>query len=308
MRTNQSLFTLFLLFICTVSCVGISQKDKNAEPKTLIIGHRSTGTGVNEGFIENTLPAAKEALLYIDGVEADIQLSSSLTPWIYHDDLFHHLCGETDSILKAEGYTCIVNTPDSIIEKILICQEGAKDRIYKLEELFIELAKDKDKIVSLDIKGYYDSTCVNTKNVGWDYLDNLALAIYHLAKTYKVIPQIIIETDYDYIFQKIKELDKDIACHFMIYNNLADKIDFALELEVDGITVNMHDESFHLDEIERAKREGLKVQLWIAAIQEHLSTALKYKPYAIQLSNLNLIRSYADSIPHPQENKNQLSN
>lgn len=199
-----SLFTVFLM-ACSSENQGKSVEEVH---KTLIIGHRSTGVGVNDGFLENTLSAIKEALKYVDGVEADIQMSASNTPWIFHDDLFNNLCEESDSLLKAGGYSCILNTPDSIIEKIRICKDGVKERFYKLEELFEVLSKDKSKIVSLDIKGYYDGSCISTKNVSEEYLDTLAKAIYSLAIKYEVIDQIIAETDYYYIFKSLKTLDK----------------------------------------------------------------------------------------------------
>lgn len=295
-----SLFSIII--IC--SCRAKEEKELHKEEKTLIIGHRSTGTYVNDGFLENTLPAIKEALKYIDGVEADIQMSASGTPWIYHDDLFNHLCDDMDSLLKANGYTCIINTPDSIIKQIQICRDGTKEHIYKLEDLFIELAKDKSKISSLDIKGYYDSSCVSTNNITEEYLSSLAKAIYRLAKKYKVKNQIIAETNYEFFFKKFKELDQNLQCHYMIYKNLSEGIDFALSIKVDGLTINMHDESFSLEEVERAKAANLKIQLWTIANEEHLKTALEYQPFAIQLSNLDLIRSYTNS--PPLENKNLL--
>lgn len=89
----------------------------------------------------------------------------------------------------------------------------------------------------------------------------------------------------------------------MIYNDLSEHIDHALELGVDGLTINMHDDSFSKEEIERAKSNNLNIQLWTISNEEQLDTALKYKPYAIQLSNLELIRSYADSTHLKIENQ-----
>lgn len=299
---NTLLFTSFMLIVILLACNGHELIEKRK--KTLILGHKSTGNGVNDGFLENTLPAIREALKYADGVEADIQMSSSKTPWIYHDDLFNNLCETSEFLLKSKGYTCILQTPDSIIEQLRICKGGVKERIYKLEDLFDVLSKNKDKIASLDIKGYFDSTCVKYNNVDKIYQYNLADTIYALIQKYDVKDQIIAETNYTSVFERLKEKDSTIQCHFFIFNHLEDKIDYAIEKKADGLTINMHDKSYGSKQIDEIRNKNLKIQLWTIENEEDLKIALSYHPYAIQLDGLGLLKKTYKS--NSQERKSQL--
>lgn len=291
-KQNILLITTLLLIVSLFACN--ENKVVETNQKTLIIGHRSTGAGVNDGFVENTLPAIREALKYADGIEADVQMSSSKTIWIYHDDLYSHLCDSSKLLLKSRGYTCVLQTPDSIIEQLRICRDGVEERIYKLEDLFVELSKNKGKIVSLDIKGYFDSTCVKINNVSKTYLYDLADEIYALVEKYDVKDQIIAETSYTEVFERLKEKDKTIKCHYLVFNHLDEKIDYAIEKKADGLTINMHDESFNAEQMEKAKSKGLKVQLWTIRNEDDLNRALKLKPFAIQVSSLELLRKSAE--------------
>jgi len=287
------LFILLLSMTTMTSCDDNIKVEERGRP--LIIGHRATGVGVNDGFIENTMPAIREVLKYIDGVEVDIQMSSSKTLWVYHDDLFANLDDASKALLESKEYLCLINTPDSIIEKLRICRKGIEERLYKLEEVFSEIVKNKDKIISIDIKGYFHPSCVEGRNVDRTYQYELADALYALAKEHDAKEQIIAETVYIGVFDRLKELDKTIQCYYLIDSQMDEKINFALENKADGLSINIYDKTINTEQINKAQGKGLKIKFWGVLIKEDLNLALKYDPYAIEISNLELIRTISTS-------------
>lgn len=287
---------------CNCDC-PCKDKKPNAS-KTMLFGHRGSGGGINNGLIENTLPGIIEVLKFADGTEADIQMSQSKTLWIYHDDLFNHLCPESKTLIEKGGYTCILNTPDEVIEQLYICRDGIQERFYKVEELFEVLSDYDHKMASLDIKGYFNTSCVQYNNVSEEYQQDLAKELFRLVKEYDLLENVIAETNYLKVHEALKELDSNFICHYMSYNNHAKGIEKAVASNLDGITMNIHDSSFNLANFNKAKDNQLTVQFWTINSKEDAIEALKYDPYGIQVSSLSLIKKL--STLDNQEKRSQL--
>lgn len=282
---------LILPIFLMILLAGCEEKKGLVEhEKALIIGHRATGVGVNDGFIENSLSGILEVLNYVDGAEVDIQMSSSKTLWVYHDGLFSHLDDASKALVDSANFHCVLQTPDSILEKLKINRDGVVDRLYKLEEVFAVFSKNKEKILTLDIKGYFESACVENMNVDQTYQYELAEALYELASKYGIKDQIIAETVYTTIFERLKQLDKTFQCYYLVIDKLNEKIDLAHSKNLDGLSINLHDTTVNPEIINQARVKGLTIKFWNILSQESLTLAKSYKPYIIEISNLELIR------------------
>ncbi|PWH85246.1 glycerophosphodiester phosphodiesterase [Brumimicrobium oceani] len=293
MHIKNGLIFIILFFAFLLSSCSEERAVKTYD-NALIIGHRATGVGVNDGFIENTLPGIIEVLKYVDGAEVDIQMSSSKTLWVFHDGLFTHLDKNSQALVDSGNYYCVLQTPDSILEKLKINRDGVVDRLYKLEEVFEVFSKSKEKILTLDIKGYFESECVENSNVDHQYQKELAEALYELAIKYDIKNQIIAETVYTPIFERLKQLDETFQCYYLVIDKLNEKIDLAHSKNLDGLSINLHDSTVNSEIINQAREKGLTVKFWNILSEESLTLAESYKPYVIEISNLELIRKQGE--------------
>lgn len=303
---KKLLFVLFIsMALVACDCPCEEESKRNASSKTMVFGHRGSGGGVVDGLIENTLPSVSEVLKYADGTEVDIQMSKSNTIWLYHDDLFKHLCPESKKLIESGGYNCILNTPDEIIEQLQICREGVKERIYTLEELFEVLTDYNHKMASLDIKGYFNTSCVQYNNVSEEYQKDLAIELFRLVEKFDLNQQIIAETNYTKTHEKLKELDPNFLCHYMSYDNHSKGVDKAIATNVDGITMNINDNSFNLENFNKAKDQKLDIQFWTVNSKDDAIKALKFAPYSIQVGNIKLVKELSTT-SSSQGNRSQL--
>lgn len=277
------------LLILLISCKS-EPRQITFEPP-LILGHRATGSGYNSGFLENTLPAVEEALKYADGVEVDVQLSSSNTIWLYHDALFKDLCPQSELLINSTNSYCIPTTADSIIEKLVICNGGSEDRVYKLEELFELVSEYENKIISVDVKGYFTESCIEGSNVSKDYLENMGGNLYRLILKYDLLERVVIETSYTYLFEIIKSKNSSVNCHLLGYNNLDEKIERSVNSSYQGISFNLHDSSLTANAANKIREENLQLQLWTIRNEKDYKTAMTMQPFAIQVGDFNLLKT-----------------
>lgn len=251
--------------------------------ENLQFGHRGSGAGVyNEQFIENTKSSVLNALNHLDGCEIDIQMSREGTIWVYHDDDINHFCDTT------KRPVCIPQSNDSFIASALQCREGISDRIYRLEEIFKLFTTNefKDKHLSLDVKGYFQSTCFEARNAPEDYFKKMATNFCKLVKQYKLSDQLIIETNYTNFMDFVKEEIPAIRCHLIGYEDFEDKMEKALAKNYEGISFSMFSDDLNKTAISKAKKVGLEVQIWPINNSEMFQRAKQLKPFAMQLSKI----------------------
>lgn len=294
--------SLFFLIICAMfSCNSSNGRISYKAHETLILGHRATGAGVNNGFLENTIPAIEEALKFADGVEVDIQMSKSSSIWLYHDDMFNHLCPESRALIDQYGLSCILNSPDSLIEKLRICRDGIKERIYPINDLLSLLSQHKNKYVSLDVKGYFNTECVSNNNVSRNYIDAIGKRLYNMIASYKVKDKIFVETAYSRLFEQLKEKDPAIKCHLLGFENLPKIVDKAIKLKLDGISFNLRDSSLNAENHKKILQENLQLQLWPIYNEEDFEKGMQFLPLTVQVGSVKLIKTIQEKKEQPYD-------
>ncbi|MEX1191189.1 MAG: glycerophosphodiester phosphodiesterase [Brumimicrobium sp.] len=272
------------IFILVFS--GCSEKAKNNSPllENLQFGHRGSGANVyNDTFIENTLPSVTYALNHLDGCEVDIQMSLDGTIWLYHDDMLGYFCKN-----NAELEGCIPQMSDNEIAEIKQCRNNLEDRVYKLSEVFEVLSnsKYKNRYLSLDVKGYYDSLCFPYRNAPDEYFIKMAKNLIAQAKEHDIEDQLIVETGYMNFLDEIKMKNEKIHCHLIGYENFPEVVDQAIKKSYDGVSFSLYDESITVEEVKKAKSKNLEIQVWPIKDTLMLNKAIELKPFAMQLSEI----------------------
>ena len=251
------------------------EKHVNVIPK--IIAHRGTGSEIkiiNEDTIfENTLAAVKYGFDNFDGVESDIQMSKSGTIWLFHnDDLY---CFDTLSP------KCIPSSTDKeIIE--LNTKLPYWRQLCTLEDVYKYQTTVDNKYLSLDVKGYFKTTCIKNRNISDEYMHNIAKEIIRLAKKYNLENNTLVETDYKEVLNTIKNETSTIECYLLGYSNFTDKLNYAIEKRYDGLSFNMNDTSLNIKNIELLHNHKLKIQIWTVNIAKKKNHAIGLQPDFIQ--------------------------
>lgn len=265
----------------------------DSPPDTLLLGHRGTGSGVRNGFLENTPRAVREALKYADGVEQDIQMSADGTLWVFHDGAFDYLCSET--IPADSAWVCVPTTPDSVLSELRLCRDGIEERIHRLDDLLEVMQAYPNKVVSLDVKGYFDERCIPGGNVSNEYLEEAARGLAIALERYDMVDRAFIETNYVRVFEVLKEKNTNIRCHLLGYTDLRDKIDRVVEHGWDGVSFNRTDTSLTTRNVERLQRAGLSLQLWTLRNEEDYRDVADLHPTAVQVSGVEVLRAIRES-------------
>lgn len=281
------LFAGFLILLTTTHC----KKDEISIPPTetdvRFLGHKGGGNNDNNlKYIENTIPSVLDGLKTMNGVEVDLQMSLDGTIWLYHDgDVGRFSCMMNDN-------RSIVLMKDVEIEKMQICSGRKQDRLYKLDEL-ISVWKNSVSgfFISMEVKLDYPSDTINSPLIGGEamYLSKLADSMAGIFSELKFRDQLIIEV-YDYKFcTKIHSLIPDIKVCLIKFVSFQKQISDALALGYDGVSCSFDEPTLTLEEVQRARENGLIVQLWTPDTKEDLTTALNLHPNYIQTNNLGAI-------------------
>ncbi len=239
------------LFACKNNLItNISNKD----PK--ILAHRGSGTIMQiigkDTIIENTIAAAKYGFDNFDGIEIDIQMSKSGTIWLYHNsDLYNN-----------DTQKCILNSTDE--EIITLNKDLPKwKQLCTLEDVFVyHSLLNKDKYISLDVKGYFNATCLGGRNISNEYQQNIADEIIRLTKRYKLENSVMIETDYKEVLDHITDNYDTLKCYFLAYRNFNKKLQEAIDCNYDGLSFSIKDTSLNKANIEKLHNKGLTIQIW----------------------------------------------
>lgn len=239
-------FRLLILLFVLVAC---EQKVEQKEiAVNLQFGHRGSGADVYNGkFIENTLPSVQHALEHLDGCEIDIQTSSSGTIWVYHDDVLGHFCNEYNEEM------CIPMASDEQLSEIKQCRGEIQDRLYKLEEILqlFSLPENREKFISLDVKGYFKKECFEGRNASKDYFEKMSEELCKLIDKYNISDQVIVETGYTTFLDMIRSCNPNVRCHIVGYTNFDERISLAIEKGYQGVSFSLYDELITREDVER---------------------------------------------------------
>jgi len=265
------------LFLITTFCLaGCKNSEMETEyPETRILGHRGSGL-TSEEFQENTFSSVINAFKRLDGAEADIQCSKDGTIWLFHD-----------ANLPGNELLCVPGATDRELDEL--SRESENFTITRLEEIFEYMIQMEEKpMLSLDVKGHFTNGCFETDNAPNSYFDLMAQSLFDLLALYSLHAHVIVETDYVYFLDLIKNKEPKVELYLLGYQNIRERIDKALTSGYQGISYNFKDEYLTHEEIELARQNGLKVQLWTINTAEEMELALSWNPAFIQTGNLQL--------------------
>jgi glycerophosphoryl diester phosphodiesterase len=283
----KTLFLVIIAILILSSCHQEADTVVYSNHKTLIFGHRGSGSGVYQGkYIENTLSSVRHALEKLDGTEVDVQMSADGTIWVFHDEELTFLC-DTNNFRPP----CLPLSSDDYLNTIRICREGVEDRLYQLEEVFqlLALPEFSDKYLSVDVKGYFKASCFENRNAPSEYHLHMAEACNGLINKYQLKHRVFFETDYKTFHDKIKQLDKEVQCHLLSYSDFLKTKNRVIEKGYDGISFNLKDETATQENISQAMKQGIAVQLWTVYTRNDLEKAMKLNPFSIQVSQVGLV-------------------
>ena len=274
MKTTIFVWSIFfLLFI--ISC-------KNKEPdeiikedpkvRTLIIGHKATGSGTNNlGLVENTYEAIQYGCQHLDGIEVDLQMSKDTTIWLTHHAYMADCNGKSAKMFSIA---------DTTLEQISNCTKGT---LITLDQLFEYLSKLKTKkFVSFDMKVISNEDCTipNKHEVVAAILDKLY-------RQYQPNATIAIESfDIDFL-EMVEQKTPEIETYFLVwYRTKENVVIYAKSHNIDGISCRYLPEITQ-STMDKAKELGIKIQMWTLCKEDETTKAIKLNPYAIQIDSIN---------------------
>lgn len=266
---------LALLFIISIfGCAKEKEEDikEKPKPRTLIIGHKATGSGINNiGLFENSFEAVQYGCTHLDGIELDLQMSKDTTLWLTH----------YFNMTDCDGNTApIFSLADTTIEKISACNTGT---LITIEKLFEYLSKLKKKsFVTFDMKVIGNQNC-NIANKS----EKVADILINLCKKYKPNATIAVESfDINFleiIEQKTKLIDTYLLVWYVAKEN---EIIYAKNKGIDGISCRYLPEITEAT-MAKARELNIKIQMWTLLDVVNTNNALKLNPYAIQIDSIS---------------------
>lgn len=246
------------------------------------LGHKGSGNNnYNDVFMENTLPSFKNAVITLDGIETDLQMSTDGTIWLMHDADLVHECDTTDT-------RSLINLPDSVISALVFCHKGKSDRLYKLQELIDYWnTTSKGFYMSLEVKTAFSAATFNEVGGKPAYMDKLATALSQVLATRNHSNQVLVEVDYAPFVNKVKQNTTGLIFCLLSEDDIVPKITKALQYGYEGISCNYNDASVTAEGIKMAQDSGLIVQLWTPYYTDELISAFNRQPNFIQTDNVD---------------------
>lgn len=280
MRYYFNLFMrYFKLLIVAIILIFASSCHKNHKVvDTKVLCHRGAGVGYNyvndDTIYENTLSAVKYGFTHFDGVEVDVQRSKSGTLWVFHNsDLF---------IVDSLSPVCVPASNDVQIRNLNSKLPNYK-RLCTLEEVLkYRISLKSQKYISLDVKGYFEESCIPGRNASKEYQVSTAEEIVRLVEIYNLQDYVLVETDYLDVLRTVKKLNSNISCYLLGYNSFEERLDKAKEINVDGLSFNFGDSSLTQESVERLHQANMQIQVWTITSEEELIRAKNLKVDFIQ--------------------------
>ena len=286
-----SQFVLPLAGIVLLLATSRCQKDAVTVPPTEtdvhFLGHKGGGNiDYNSKHIESTIPSIQDGLKTMNGVEIDMQLSLDGTIWMYHDtDLGRSSC-------KSNFHRNLIVMKDVDIEKLQVCIGNNQDRIYKLDEL-IALWKNTANgfFISMEVKLDFPADTINSPLIKGEaaYLSRFVVSMAKLFPDVKYKNQLMLEV-YDAKFcTMIHAAIPEMKVCLIKDVTFPQQINDAIALGYDGVSCNFNDPTLTAQEVQRARNNGLIVELWTPDTIDELTKALNLHPHFIQTDNLDAI-------------------
>ena len=245
-------------------------------PKTMILGHRGSGSASYSPYRENTYASVKNAFDRLHGAEVDIQCSKDGTIWLHHDaDLpENHLqlnCvpGATDDELMS------LRLPDTLFS------------LTRLEDIFILMkGMDNTPRLSLDVKGYFPNNCFDGNNATVPYFNMMFQSLREMVDRYGLHDYVMVETDYQYFLDLVIEYLPGVECYLLGYEDFEERMEVSRKKSYHGVSYNFNDPELTIENINSARQQGLKVQLWTLYGEEDIRRAIRWNADYIQTGNI----------------------
>jgi glycerophosphoryl diester phosphodiesterase len=276
MRILISFFILFSLM--QASCSKIKYYPDKDFPlvTTRILAHRAVGQGPSL-FNPYSSEAAEHSFSILDGVEVDLQISKDRTIWLSHGAELPDCGGKI--------YNCFPEATDVMIQELDSCN-GNSNNFTRLEDIFELMALDyPGKFISLDVKAWEPCALASTDVLG--VMNVIGDEIIRLTKKYNLQNQVLVESETAYFLNYVRRKSTGIECYLQSWGDFERAMLLSLESGYSGISFKYkYREDITADNIELARRKGLKVQLWTVNKDEDLNEALLINPDYIQTDNL----------------------
>jgi len=270
------------LFIICLFVNGGCKKDKLVTD-VKFLGHKGAGSNYfNDVHMENTIPSFAQAIETLDGVETDVAMSLDGTIWMYHNqDVNDYACDEeTERFIPAMR--------DEELEKIMLCHDNKKERMYKFSELvtFWE-NKGRNFYVSLDVKPTFPSWVFELAGGRSNYYDRFAASLANLFSAAEGTEKIFLEFDNTRFLSQVKlyENTKKMVRFYTGDGGMENHINIALARGYDGVSVEGIKST--AEQVQKAKDAGLKVQLWTPYFRDELRAIEAKKPHFIHTDNIH---------------------
>ena len=266
------------LTIVSFCCIFSSCKKSKPSPvlftETKMIAHHAYLAPSDSLSLLNYYSKAFETH---DGIEVDLQMSQDRTIWLFHDNTMPS-CGSIDD-------ECLITKTDAQIEKLAKCQHDGY-HYTKLEDVLAKMERDNDgKLISLDIKTWFDSKCSVYGNNILAYYHNVALAIVSIVKKHNLENRVMVESEISYLLGKIKRRSS-IACYLSTFGDYKEGVRKALKFGYAGISFQyQYKEEIDKNDIEDLHQKGLKIQLWVVDGDSLINVAKGIQPDCIQTDN-----------------------
>jgi glycerophosphoryl diester phosphodiesterase len=273
-------FTKILLACLPAFCLFlVSCKESGSSKETYLIGHRGYGASTyhnNKSYPENSREAIEAGLKHFDGIEIDIQASADGTLWIYHD-----------SFLPGSS-SCI---PSSTDEQINAINNSLKknEKIERLQDLIPLFAENHNKFISLDIKVWFEKSCVPNNTMAMPYYLEIADSICHLFDSPVFDKRLLIEAPYFAILQRIEERKPLFKTFFLSFGVLDKQLDVLLKKNVDGISIGYDKGQITAPKIEALHSKNKLIQVWTINKKESFEMLRNLNPDFIQTDNRELM-------------------
>lgn len=247
------------------------------------LGHKGAGGNYfNDQHMENTIPSFAQAIETLDGVETDVAMSLDGTIWMYHNqDVNDYACDE-------EPERFIPAMRDEELEKIMLCHESKKDRMYKFSELvtFWE-NKGRSFYISLDVKPTFPAWVFELAGGRSNYYDRFAASLARLFSNANGTENVFLEFDNTRFLTQVKlyENTKKMVRFYTSDGGMENHINTALARGYDGVSVEGIKTT--AEQVRSAKTAGLKVQLWTPYFRDELRDIEAKKPDFIHTDNIH---------------------
>ena len=272
--------TIYFFITCLIFSLGITSchKTKNC----ISVSFQGTKLIAHHAYLAPNYDSSNKnyyltALKTHSGIEVDVQMSQDRTLWLFHENQMN-ACGS----IKQE---CLITKNDREIQALAKC-ENDNFCFTKLEDILQQMENDNnDKVISLDIKTWFDSKCSVYGNNIMAYYHNVAIAIVDIVKKHNLENRVMVESEISYLLGKIKRRS-NIACYLSTFGDYQEGIKKAKDLGYAGISFQyMFKETISKDDIVDLHKNGLKIQLWVVNGDSMLTKATELQPDFIQTDN-----------------------